>query len=258
MNRFYTLSSGSSGNAAFLQYRNTKILIDCGISAKRITTALDELGEKSVDAILITHEHSDHVCGLRVYTKQNSVPVFATVQTWEHLCDDFIPLFNRRISVPGLPFSVGEVDITPVSTCHDSANSVGYVLNCGETKYAVATDNGMLTADFAESLKGCDTALIEANYDPDMLQIGPYPYPLKQRILSPTGHMSNEQAGKLACALARSGTKRVVLGHLSKENNTPELAYSTVGDMLKSEGHHISLSVAERYGITDLLEDNII
>ena len=258
MNRFLTLSSGSSGNAAFVKYRNTKILIDCGISAKRITEALREVNEENVDAILITHEHSDHICGMKVYTKQHSVPVYATAPTWQHLCGENVPVFNRRISVPGVEFSIGDIDITPVPTSHDSAFSVGYVLNCGDTKYAIATDNGALTADFAEYLRGCDTALIEANFDPDMLARGPYPYPLKQRILSPTGHMSNEQAGKLACALARTGTKRIVLGHLSKENNTPELAYKTVGDMLKNEGHHISLTVAARNDITDLLEDKFI
>ena len=258
MNKFLTLSSGSSGNAAFVKYKNTKILIDCGISAKRINTALQEIGETDIDAILITHEHSDHVCGLRVFSKQHSVPIYATAPTWEHLCDEFVPVFNKRVSVPCVPFSVGNIDITPIPTSHDSAFSVGYVLNCDETRYAVATDNGALTVDFAEHLRGCDTVLIEANYDPAMLTNGVYPYPLKQRILSPTGHMSNEQAGKLACALARTGTKRIVLGHLSKENNTPNLAYDTVYSMLKSEGLNVSLSIADRSVITDLLKENKI
>lgn len=256
--KFYTLSSGSSGNAAFISYKNTKILIDCGISAKRITEALQSIGEQCVDAILITHEHSDHVCGMKVFTKKFSVPVYATAPTWQYLEDEFIPVFNKRLSVPDIPFSVGDIDVTPVTTSHDSAFSVGYVLNCGETRYAVATDNGVLTADFAERLRGCDTVLIEANYDVDMLANGPYPYRLKQRILSPTGHLSNEQAAKLACALARTGTKRIVLGHLSRENNTPELAYNTVCDMLKSESLSVSLSVAARNDITDLFENKYI
>ncbi|MDP4118468.1 MAG: MBL fold metallo-hydrolase, partial [Bacillota bacterium] len=140
------------------------------------------------------------------------------------------------------------------ATSHDSAFSVGYVLNCGGISYAVATDNGKLTSDFAQSLRGCDTVLIEANYDQFMLENGAYPYYLKKRIASCTGHMSNEQAGKLACALARSGTKRIALGHLSKENNTPKTAYNTVLNMLKDEGLSVSLGVAARYDITDLLK----
>lgn len=258
MLRFFTFSSGSSGNCAFVKYNKTRLLIDCGISCKRINTAIRNIGETDVDAVLITHEHSDHVSGLRVFSKAHCVPVYATGPTWNYICDENIPLFNRRISVPGTTFSIGDIDITPIPTSHDSADSVGYVLNCGGRRFAVATDNGKLTGEFAEFLRGCDTALIEANYDPKMLENGPYPLPLKKRILSPVGHMSNDQAGKLACALARSGTKRIVLGHLSLENNTPDKAFGTVSSMLKEEGHCVSLAVADRYEITDLLRDNII
>ncbi len=258
MLRFYSLSSGSSGNSAFLKYKNSKILIDCGISAKRINKALHTIGEDSVDAILITHEHSDHICGLKVYTKNTDVQVYATAPTWNHLCSDGIPIFNRKISVPGVTFSVGDIDVTPFSTSHDSAHPVGYSLLCGNNKFVIATDNGRITTDFAEHIRGSDTALIESNYDVEMLQSGAYPYSLKQRIASSTGHMSNIQAGTLAISLARTGTKRIILGHLSLENNTPDLAYTTVKNMLKDENLHISLTVAKRHEITDLLEENII
>ena len=257
MFKFYTLSSGSSGNSAFIKYNNTKILIDCGISAKRIKEGLDAIDESEVDAILITHEHSDHISGLRVFTKSCCAPVYATAPTWEQLSSvsDNIPVFNRQIAIPGKSFYIGDIDITPILTSHDSALSVGYVFNCGGTKYALATDNGRLTGEFAEYLKGCDTVLIEANYDENMLENGPYPYPLKKRIASHMGHMSNDQAAKLACALSRSGTKRIVLGHLSKENNTPLTAYNTVREALLSENLSVSLRVAERYELTNLLED---
>ncbi len=255
MLKFFTLSSGSSGNSAFIRYGSTKILIDCGISAKRISERLKYIDESAVDAILITHEHSDHVCGLRVFSKNCPVPVYATAPTWDmlHALSENIPVFNRQIAVPGETFCVGDIDVTPVLTSHDSAMSVGYIFNCGGTKFAVATDNGRLTGDFAENLKGCDTALIEANYDEKMLENGPYPYPLKKRIASHLGHMSNTQAALLACALTRSGTKRIILGHLSKENNTPETAYNTVLQALKNEHLSVSLKVAERYNPTDLL-----
>lgn len=259
MIKFYSLSSGSSGNSAFIKYNNTNILIDCGISAKRIKESLYSIGESSVDAILITHEHSDHICGLKVLTKAFCVPVYATAPTWEQLekVSESIPLFNKQIAIPGKTFFIGDIDVTPVLTSHDSALSVGYIFNCGGTKYALATDNGRLTGEFAEYLKGCDTALIEANYDEEMLENGPYPYPLKKRIASHIGHMSNSQAAKLACALSRSGTKRIVLGHLSKENNTPSVAYNTVKEALKNENLSVSLKVAERYDITNLLENEI-
>ncbi|MBQ3053933.1 MAG: MBL fold metallo-hydrolase [Clostridia bacterium] len=256
MLKFYSLSSGSSGNSAFLRYKNTRILIDCGISARKVSDALYQIGEDSVDAILITHEHGDHIKGLKVFSKKHSVPVYATGPTWENIgsCGDYIPVFNRRISVPGGVIPVGDIDVLPFATSHDSAFSVGYTLLCGDKKIAIATDNGKLTADFANNLQGCYTALIEANYDEKMLTQGPYPYPLKCRISSPVGHMSNHQAGKLACALARSGTEKIILGHLSVENNTPDLAYNIVSEMLREENLKVSLKVAHRYDITDLLE----
>ncbi len=254
--KFYTLFSGSSGNSAFVRFNDTRVLIDCGVSSKRITEALASIGESQVDAILITHEHSDHTSGLRVFSRKISVPVYATAPTWESpgMFSLEMPLFNKQIAVPGVSFSVQDIDVTPFSTSHDCAHSVGYTLNCGGVRFAIATDNGKITCDFAENLRGCDTALIEANYDTEMLQKGPYPYHLKQRIASEVGHMSNDQAAKLACALARSGTKRIILGHLSKENNTPETAYETVHSKLCEEGLSPSLKVAARYEVTNLLD----
>ncbi len=258
MLRFYSISSGSSGNAAFVKYKNTKILIDCGISAKRLNQALKELGETNVDAVLITHEHSDHVCGLKVFSKSCSARVYATLPTWNFVNCDNIPVFNRESITPGVPFAVGDIIITPFATCHDCVNPVGYFFICGDKKLALATDNGEITHDFFKNIEGADTALIEANYDIKMLEQGAYPYPLKKRILSPLGHMSNIQAADLALDLAKTGTRRIILGHLSIENNTPELAYDTVYNVLKKENITVSLNVAKRHEITDLLEEKFI
>lgn len=258
MLRFYSISSGSSGNAAFVKFKNTKILIDCGISAKRMNLALNELGESNVDAILITHEHSDHVCGLKVFSKCCSPKVYTTAPTWNCINCDNIPVFNRNMIIPGVSFTIGDIIITPFSTSHDCANPVGYSILCGDKKLAIATDTGKLSPDFFKNIEGADIALIEANYDVNMLENGPYPYQLKKRILSPTGHLSNTQAAELALHLARTGTSRIILGHLSIENNTPEIAYKTVYDALKKDNLTVSLNVAKRHEITDLLEEKLI
>lgn len=225
-----TFASGSTGNCALVSSSGGNILIDAGISMKRIKENLSRSGltPEQLAGILVTHEHSDHIKGLAMLMKYHSVPVYAPG----------ILAGNLRRAVPGLerclhifevgkPFALAGLTVTAFRTSHDTDESVGYRIGHG-CSLGFATDMGLVTDEVEKALLGCDAVLIEANHDRDMLVSGPYPPHLKQRILSPWGHLSNDDCARLAVKLADAGTKYIVLGHLSRENNTPELAYDTV------------------------------
>ncbi len=246
-----SLISGSSGNASLISYKNTKILVDCGMSCKRLEAQLARLDmcPKDLSAIMVTHEHIDHICGVGVVSRKYNIPIYATEQTHNamnigNICDE-----NICIIEPDRIFTIGDVLVNAFAIPHDAAAPVGYRFLCGEKKYSVATDIGLMTDVIFDSLSGSESIILEANHDIQMLKNGSYPERLKERILADSGHMSNEVCAKTALALTKRGTKRIMLAHLSEENNTPTLAYDTVKSQLEGiDG--VELVVADRYEVT--------
>jgi len=232
--RLCPIASGSSGNSIYVGSNRHHILVDTGIAKKRIEEGLNTLGltGDDIDGILITHEHSDHIQGLGVFTRKYPVPIYATKDTIMAIksCNALgvIPPELFHVIDADSVFDIGDIRVRPMSISHDAADPVAYTFSCGNRKMAVATDMGNYNDVIVERLRGMDALLLESNHDVRMLQVGPYPYQLKQRILSDNGHLSNERAGRLLCEILHDGLNQVYLGHLSKENNMPELAYETV------------------------------
>ena len=237
--RLVVFASGSSGNCSLVCGGKTSLLIDAGISLRRIRSALrDEgLSLEELSGVLITHEHSDHIAALKMMAKYSRVPVFAPGTVRRYLDGQIPELGDRlhRIDENGC-FSLGELTVTAFPTPHDTAQSVGYCIAHGDRRLGFCTDTGCVSDEMLRHLTGCSAALIEANHDVDRLVAGPYPFPLKRRILSERGHLSNADCASLACALAGSGTRDLVLGHLSRENNTPSLAHDAVRAALDANG----------------------
>ena len=245
--KFCTLASGSSGNCVYVAHGATGILIDVGISMTRIRKSLAALGGElaMLDAIFITHDHIDHIRALKMLAKYYNIPIFATWETYCGIVRQF-PELNGAVNILSCasPITVGEVEVVSFPTPHDAPGSVGYRVNAEGGSFAVVTDVGYITQIIYDAVRGVDAIVLEANHDVDMLLTGPYPYYLKQRILSRYGHLSNVDCGQFAASLADTGTKTVVLAHLSAENNTPELADNTVRRALG--GADVTLDVAPR------------
>ena len=245
-----TLASGSSGNAVLVFNETTSLLIDAGISAKRICDGLRQLGLEpaQLDAICITHSHSDHISGLRVLLKRVTCPVYATEATGAVIARQVEGAAERLHTLqPQEPVFFGNLKVQAFSTPHDAPGSVGYTVSDGERKCSVVTDLGFVTEEVRQSIYGSQLALVEANHDVDWLKSGAYPPYLKRRILGDGGHLSNEDSGELCCELAEHGTQKLVLAHLSHENNTPERARSVVCGMLSRRGFdQVSVTVAPR------------
>lgn len=260
MLQFCSLYSGSTGNSLLIQSDTTKILIDAGESAKKIENALSifAVHPSDIDAILVTHEHSDHVKGLSTISHKYEIPVFANKETWEAMPahQKKIEEKNQNLFLALEPFSIGDLKILPFPIPHDAANPCGFNIFYQSTKISIATDLGHITKEIITNLEHSSFLLLESNYDPEILKCGKYPYPLKERILGPNGHLSNRMAGKTICHLTKSGLKSVMLGHLSKENNFPELAYQTVIEQMMEQPDcpPISLSVANRFHPSKLIE----
>ena len=242
---FYTLASGSSGNAALVRFRHTALLIDAGISAKRLTLALRALdvAPEELDAILITHEHTDHIQGLRVFCRKCAAPVYASRGTAAYLAE-FAP--EVRAFDAGDAFPVGELYVRSFPSSHDAADSVGYRIESEVGSLGFLTDTGVVTGEAKETLCGVDALLLEANHDVETLKSGPYPESLKRRILSRRGHLSNDAAAEFALYAARHGTGDILLAHLSRENNTPAMAEYAVARRLQANGCAVRLAVAPR------------
>ena len=253
MFNFCSLYSGSSGNSLFVETQNTKLLIDAGVSSKKIETALNDINidPSTLDGILVTHEHIDHVQGLGTLSKKFDLPVFVNQETL-----DAMPKQKDKISENNIKtfkisdkFDIGDLEIKPFSIPHDAANPCGFNIWKNNKKISIATDIGHMTNPILKSLEESLFIMLEANYDPEVLRCSPYPFTLKSRIAGPTGHLPNEMAGKTISHLLNSGLKNAMLGHLSKQSNFPELAYKTVVDELISNNYNedcISLSVASR------------
>lgn len=242
-----TLASGSSGNCLLVSDGATHILVDAGISCRRITTALKNLGidPKELAAVLVTHEHTDHIAGLATMTKQLAVPVYASRGTGRQMCYR-IPFLEDVLHtfMPGEHFSLGGVDIETFPTPHDAAESNGYALSAGGKKVAVVTDLGHVTQAVSDGIRGAELLVAEANHDVEWLQSGPYPYFLKSRILGDHGHLSNEAGAELVWQAVEGGARTVVLAHLSQENNTPQRAYDVVCATLERRGACVGRDVA--------------
>ncbi len=245
----------------FVSDGDTNLLIDAGVSASKIATALGEIGVSptDIDGILVTHEHSDHIAGIAVLSRKYSIPVYANEKTMDAIQRTGVAISPDRMRtvVTGEPFTIRSAEVRAFKTPHDAVSSVGYTVTIDNTKLGVATDTGCITKPMLSALAGCEAVVIESNHDVDMLQSGPYPYILKKRILSDNGHLSNENCAWLATQLALWGTKHIALGHLSDKNNTPQKAYGAASKMLSENGFevnkNIALTVAMKSEITEIL-----
>ncbi len=254
MFKFCSLYSGSSGNAVFIESDKAKILVDCGVSGKKIAASLAgiDVDVSEINAILVTHEHSDHCYAVGVMSRRYNIPIYANEKTWEGMEKDIgnIKIENKRCIETYKDFEINDIRIHPFSIPHDAAEPVGYNFHVGNKKFTLATDIGHINEQLVSYIEGSDMVLLEANHDVEMLKCGSYPYFLKQRILGENGHLSNESAGSLAAHLVKSKMTRCLLGHLSKENNFPELAFQTVFNILTENGikvgKDIELDVAVR------------
>ena len=250
--KIHVFASGSSGNCLLLEDRETLLLIDAGISRRRVAAALKALGFEleQICGVLITHEHSDHISGLLNLAKGRDLPVYAPHTVASRLLGA-LPLLQDNLQVipVGEPFPVGQVFVTAFHTSHDTDESVGYRVE-GEGIYAHATDTGCVTDEMRRMLLGADTVLLESNHDEDMLRYGPYPFYLKKRILSARGHLSNADCAAFARELSESGTRQIILGHLSRENNTPQKAMEETSRAL--DGRSTALFCAPVLGCLSL------
>ena len=245
MTTLHTLASGSSGNAALVSRGDTHILLDAGISCRRIVTALRELGLAAEDlsAVCVTHTHSDHIGGLQTFVKKYDVTICGSRRTCGGLAYRIAGIESRlRPLAAGEITVIGNLTVTPFSTSHDAPGATGY--RFGDV--GVLTDSGYVTEEAAEVLMGVPLLMLEANHDIEALRSGPYPYYLKERILSSQGHLSNDDAAAFARQSALAGTREIVLAHLSKENNTPAMAFGAVERALASLDRPVRLSVAPR------------
>lgn len=237
---FKPLASSSKGNSTFISTRETSILIDAGLTCKKIIELLETINidASTLDGIFITHEHSDHTKGIGVLSRKYNIPIYATSKTIKAILNDDkigdIDKRNLNIVYPFEKCVVNDLCITPFDIPHDAAQPVGYVLQSSGFNIGVATDFGHVTEDIKLMLKDLDILLLESNYDEVMLKHGSYSYPLKQRIKSNVGHLSNIDAGNLLCELHSKRLKHVFLGHLSEENNAPLVALETVKSILDS------------------------
>ena len=251
--RIVTFASGSTGNCCLVSDGGVNVLIDAGISARRIIQGLGVLGlaPQDVCGVLITHEHSDHISGLPVLVKRTGMRIFAPSELGEVL-KRVKPELSESIDYipPDGGLCVGDVRITAFPTPHDASASFGYRIE-GSEVFAFATDTGHISDELLEGLQGADTVVIEANHDKVMLKNGPYPPLLKQRVLSKHGHLSNDDCAKLACLLADSGTRQIILGHLSQQNNTPEAAETAVSEALS--GRNVKIYTAPANKLLEVL-----
>ena len=260
---FFSIASGSSGNCICVGDDSTHVMIDAGISGKRIEAGMNtyDYTTADMDGLLVTHEHSDHVAGLGVISRKYHIPIYATAATIQAIrsmkslgaIDD--TLFH--VIRPDEDFVLGSLKIHPFHISHDAADPVAYRIENTQSKVAVCTDLGYYDSNIVENLTGLDAMLIEANHDIHMLEVGSYPYHLKRRILGEYGHLSNEASGKLLSQVLHDNVKHVFLGHLSHENNYPDLAYETVrlevtmDDATPYKGSDFDITVASRTEVSE-------
>lgn len=237
-----SLFSSSSGNCTYVFNDDTKLLVDIGVSAKRLTEALKNMNilPEEINGVLITHEHSDHVKGIRVFCKKHNIPVYASKKTWQALVSLEIPQSLKNNFEPLESFYIGSIKILPFPIPHDAIDPCGFNLVYNDEKVTVATDVGHITPQLLSSFENSKTILLESNHDVDMLRAGSYPYLLKQRIIGNYGHLSNVTSAETVEYLIKKGTKNFILAHLSESNNIPSLALETVKSRLYT--NHVDLT----------------
>jgi phosphoribosyl 1,2-cyclic phosphodiesterase len=250
------LASGSSGNCIYVASEKTRVLIDAGLSAKQVAVRLDQIGvvPESINGICISHEHGDHVAGIRVLQKRHGIPVYTNAGTLNGIMRQ--PKSDEictRIFQTGAVFEIGDISIEPFSVPHDAYEPVGFRLQTAGTAIGVVTDLGMGTSLIREKLRGCHAIIVESNHDEDLLQEAPRPWPLKQRIRSRQGHLSNTDAARLIADSATDALEHVFLAHLSSDCNTPDTALRTVASQLRLDGlGHINLEISHASKISSI------
>ena len=238
--RLCSIASGSSGNCIYVGSDATNLLIDTGISGKKVEFGLNslDLTTKDLNGIFVTHEHSDHIKGVGVFSRRYRLPVFANEKTWHAMAHRLGKIAPRHQQVfrNEEVFVFQDLEVLPFSTYHDAADPVGYRFVSEGQQVSILTDTGQLDARMVDAIRGSDVYYLEANHDPILLQEGPYPQVLKQRIRSAYGHLSNQQAAEVLCEVLEGRGEAVLLAHLSEENNTPQLCRSTIVGLLAQEG----------------------
>lgn len=238
--KFCSLSSGSSGNSQYIETDKMKILVDAGLSGKRTQELLKsiDVDPSEIDCILVTHEHKDHVKGAGILSRRFDIPIYANKLTWESMREDLGKIKDENIKIfnSDSDFELGDLGILPFKISHDSAEAVGYNFYNKNKKISLLTDLGCIDDKIRNTIKNSNLLMIESNHDKDMLKIGTYPWFLKQRVSGEFGHLSNEDAGNLIAQVICGKNESILLGHLSRENNFPELAYQTVANILNENG----------------------
>jgi phosphoribosyl 1,2-cyclic phosphodiesterase len=251
MKGFCPLASGSKGNCIYVGTDEVKILIDAGISGKAVQVRLQQIGVdiSDIDAILVTHEHTDHILGLKTLAFKLGIPVFANSGTAHGIAHYFHSKPKLKIFSTGEIFEFGDLEIHPFTIQHDTIDPVGFTIKTPNLKLGFCADIGFVTTLVQQHLKECDYLYIEANHEPSMVHACSRPMLYKQRVLSRTGHLSNEACGKLLCDVAHSNLKKVHLAHMSSECNAPEKALSVIGELLQQQGISLDLAVAPQHTI---------
>lgn len=252
MKGFCPLASGSKGNCIYFGTQHTKILIDAGLSTKQTIEKLAEINVdiSEIDAILVSHEHSDHIQGLKVMANKKGIPVFANTETAKGIVAAFGDCPQFKIFTTGETFEFGDLEIHPFTVPHDTLDPVAFTIRSGNKKYGFCTDLGFATSLVQIQLRDCECLYLESNHQVSMVHASPRPQVYKQRVLGRTGHLSNEACGNLLAELVHPGLKHVHLAHLSSECNTPETAIETVKNILKSKGLDVDLCVAPQNQIS--------
>lgn len=255
------LFSGSGGNSTLVFSEKTRVLIDAGLTGKRIVTALDESGihPGSIDAIIITHEHIDHIKGVGVLSRKYDIPVYANSETWAEMYAKIGDVAERNIRIiDESDFYINDLCIEPFSISHDAAKPFGYSVYASDAKVTVMTDTGRVSKATLARADGAKIVLLESNHDVNMLKNGSYPRALKDRILSGKGHLSNVDAAAAAAEMVKNGVRGILLGHLSRENNTEQKAFLTVTDELNKKGicvgRDVALKVTNKDNVTGIFE----
>lgn len=246
--KFCSLASGSSGNCQYVATDKTGLLVDAGLSGKYIKAALENIDVDitTISGLLVTHEHGDHIKGIGVLMRRYGVPLYITEETWKAMSkkvgkidEEKVIFINKNEEV-----EIGNIIVKPYEVSHDAADPVGYTFKYEQSKVSIVTDLGYITDEIMNEIKDSDLLLIESNHDEEMLKMGSYPYYLKRRILSEIGHLSNNSAGEIVVNAARHGrVKNVLLGHLSRENNFPELAFETVKNIVEASSIEVGVDI---------------
>ncbi len=258
--RVVNIASGSRGNCTLIETKTTKILLDVGLSIKELIKRLGEVNvnPQQIDAVVITHEHMDHIKGLGSFTKRFKKPVFAHADVWgvlEKNIGDVKDACENQFT--SLPFTIGNIKVTPFCVSHDSINCQGFTFECGKAKFAYATDLGYVSGSVYSNLVGAKLVFIESNHDLEMLKNNPlYPAYLKARIRGNSGHLSNNQCADAIVGLIKNGTRYFALSHLSEKNNTPQLAFQTIATAIINCGYTLEKDVFIRLTYQDKVGNN--